>query len=216
MPATSDVTLKYAPASKIVRTLETTVQRQYAHDANSRILPPWARRVLGDAAGGKEFDVWIFSQALIQALSACTTRDGASTARAERARKVRHLAYWANAIIEKTLTGAEPVEGKTSPALQAARDQVQAAETEIHGLKMELAAMTEQNGLYVKQLGKTDETLAAYETIARQAEEHAARLAQALCRAESVYEYIVTNVLDDQGCARVLGYLDGRLVERGC
>lgn len=132
MPATSDSTLTYAPKSGIVRSLDTDLQQEYAQAAISTTLPPWAKGVLMDAAAGCEFDVWIFSQALVQALSACTTRDGASTARRARARKIRHLAYWANAIIEKTLTGAEPVEGRTSPALQAARDQLQASEASLH------------------------------------------------------------------------------------
>lgn len=219
MPATSENTLAYAPLSNVKRTLESTKAMEYANEARTRTLPKWADDVLLDAAMGREIDVWIFYQALTQAMSAATTRHAHSQGRREHARKIRHLSYWAAAVLEKTLTHMEPVDAPTSPALQAARDQLSSAEGEIHGLKMDLAAALEQNGRYIEQLEKNDETLKAFEVIARLEETRSAALIRektameiSVARALDLIDYM-SNLLTEAQAAQMIGYIDGREAE---
>jgi len=106
-------------------TLEHATDKAYATDANSRILPKWAQKTLKAAAAGREVCAWDLHAALDQALSACATRNGQSMGRREDTRKVRHLIYKCDAVIENHLAGLAPMEpGARSPKIARLEQEI--------------------------------------------------------------------------------------------
>lgn len=90
--------------SNIFRKLPSATAETYALQATSqKLLTDEQNRLLRLAARGQEVDVVEFRKAATAALSAASTRAGASPARREFAKEARHLIYWADAIIEAAL-----------------------------------------------------------------------------------------------------------------
>ena len=90
--------------SKIFRKLPSATAEAYAAEATSKkLLTEEQNRILRLAARGQEVDVVEFRKAATAALSAASTRAGASIDRRTYAKEARHLIYWADAIIEAAL-----------------------------------------------------------------------------------------------------------------
>ena len=106
------------PLPTLTGVLTHETSRQYAHNAISRVNPPWVNAVLESAKYGDEFDVVEFSHALSYAFSsAARLRQGRGTA----CKELRHLAHWAHAKIEAAVKGLPPVEpGARSPRMISA------------------------------------------------------------------------------------------------
>ena len=85
--------------------------RAYAADADSRILPPSARKVLQAAARGEEVSALALNSALTHAMSAAATRYGQSMQRRDLTRKVRHLAYIVQGVLANHAAEIPPYEG---------------------------------------------------------------------------------------------------------
>ena len=173
--------------------------------AFSRILPDWAQDVLLAAAAGKEVSAWTLHCALDQALSACATRHGQSMGRRHLTKKVRHLVYKCDAVIENHLAGLEPMEpGARSPKIAAleaeiAENHAQAVE-EGRQLREEISALEAE----VETRGTMLADLRAERDAIRQQRDD---LAVSRERGDAIFFYAFS-LLGEQEQYRVLGYSD--------
>lgn len=136
---------------KIVAALPHDTSRTYAKNAASRVLPPWANKVLKAAASGEEVDVVEFRKAATMALSLASTRAGRSMGRREWAKQARHLTYWADALIDQHLQGLPVYEpGARSPKIRELEKALTQATAEldkqtetVRNLRNERGSLTE-------------------------------------------------------------------------
>ena len=150
-----------APSTLVPRipiTLTNQDQRDYAQRANSKTLVDWAQRTLQLAARGDQVNAWFLHAALDQALSANSTRHGASTVRRDRASEIRHLIYKVDAVLEAHLAGLQPVEpGSRSPRI---------AELERKVENFQARALAAEKRLTDELVTASDETVAVTEYLA--------------------------------------------------
>lgn len=114
--------------------------RTYAADADSRILPDRARTVLQAAAAGEEVDAYDLNAALTQAMSAAATRHGQSMGRRDLTRKIRHLTYIVQGVLEAHADGLPVFEkGERSRLNAEIKEALRNARLEVEALKVEVS-----------------------------------------------------------------------------
>jgi hypothetical protein len=138
--------------------LTTETSRDYAVAANSRVLSPPQQKVLRAASRGEEVDLRDFQKAVTAALSSATTRQGQSMARRALATKIRHLAYIADAVLDKVLAEGLPLAGKVlaEPEVREVvpvevMEALDAAKSEVERLTEALAASKGEAAHYVRE-----------------------------------------------------------------
>lgn len=90
----------------IAATLKHDTAKVYAGRArSSKLLEPEHNDILEAASKGQEVDVVAFRKAVTASFSAAATRYGQSPKRREATKELRHLAYWADAIIDQHIQG---------------------------------------------------------------------------------------------------------------
>lgn len=199
--------------SGIYAALPHSTSRSYASNAITSGNPDWANQVLMAAASGEEVDVWNFLKALTHAMSAATTRYGHSMSRREAARQIRHLSYWAEAIIEARLLDLPPVEpAARSPRIAALEDEVSGLQSQVENLQaaravlMSRLAAAEEQSLAgrVDLQGQLCNEKDRVNALIREKTSVEAELAEV----KRLGEYAMSLLTDSQ-VERVLGYIDG-------
>lgn len=173
-------------------TLEHPLDKTYAEDLITRVIPDWANKTLRAAASGREVSAWDLHCALDQALSAAATRGATSPQRRIHTREARHLIYKCDAVIEAHLAGLEPVDpGARSP-------RIAELSREVENLRREIDENHAQAVAEGATLQATIDDLL----------ERLSHLDDVHTRTAKVLEYAVSH-LDDLGRAKVEGYTEG-------
>lgn len=198
----------YAEAPQVPRvrfSLTKDTSREYAANQTThkaRVLDDDANATLKVASQGLEVDAADFRDAVIKALSAATTRDGASPARRERAKQCRHLLYIVNAVLDNARAGLPPVDpGARSPRI---------AELEAQVARLE-ANRAERDG----QALVAADRVSVLEQEVRERREQAETLRTRIDRLVLERGYVADNLLSDSALAQLQGYRDGLLAQRG-
>lgn len=141
----------------VANRLTNSQERNYAHQATSRILPAWVNSILDDAAKGKTFDAWVFQCALTHVLSIAATRDGQSMGRRVWTRQARTLAHANQAVLQEALANLRDPDERVA-AMQIAYDDLNARYSEsVRALDNERLAHQDQAGHLRTALAKAEE-----------------------------------------------------------
>lgn len=194
----------------------------YAEAANSRVLGPHHQRTLDALAAGLETDAYEANAALMAAMSSAATRVGASTGRRELTRKIRHLAYKVQAIIEnhadelpayeqgersrkiedleKKLQDRDALLGQQTLAVENLRAQV---------LRQRHDLAEAQMALHLEQQSRQRIDDEAFETVKATSADNE-RLEVENHNLNALVRYAL-DLLDEAGQAQVEGFVDGLL-----
>lgn len=119
--------------------------REYAKDANSKVLKADHRAILEEVRCGATVDAVALNEALVAAMRAATTRDGQSTARRERAKRIAHLHHITQAVLENAIDGLPAYEqGQRSRAVEDAKRGILAAKAEVEAASTKLREAAEE------------------------------------------------------------------------
>jgi hypothetical protein len=216
--------------------------REYAKDANTRLLSSTQQAVLRQVAAGEEVDAYTLNEVLLAAMRASLTRHGASTQRRVTGRKIAYLGHITQAVLENHAQGLPAYEkGERSPALAAAREEVtryregleeanrerglltQAASDERRRLCAEIDELRAHRRDLAEERSRLKHEHAAYKraadnevsrllTSVKNTEEAHAETVKKRDEVASVLDYAMGR-LSDTDKQRVLGYWDGVAAE---
>lgn len=201
----------------------------YAKAANSRVLKPQSQETLKAAAAGFEVDAYALNAALTDAMSSAATRHGQSMGRRELTRKIRHLAYIVQAVLENHADGLPAYEiGERSRHVEALKAANLGIREQREQAKRDLAEAQDVALAAINETEKTAKALTEYKDAAdaeftrlgaaygevhqklqaaeREREAYAQGLAYALERLDLL--------VGEKEAQRVLGFLDA-VVEDG-
>ena len=191
--------------------------REYAGTVNSRILDKEHRATLAHASNGGTVDAYALNAALTAAMSSCATRAGTSPARRELTKKVRHLAYITQAVIENHADGL-PVyaEGDRSRLVEDLKTQVSVVENEREAYRSGMAEAQKAALTAIYELERTAEALgeAKGETervlaIAAERDSIIVGLSEDLTRHVALREYVEDVLLNNEQRHAVAGFTYG-------
>lgn len=115
--------------------MDRSTAREYASDLRSNVLKHESNAILQDVANGESVDAYALNAALTDAMSSCATRAAQSLARREMTKKVRHLAYIVQAVLENHADNLPAyAEGQRSRAVAEAKSALAHARVEIDNL----------------------------------------------------------------------------------
>lgn len=177
--------------------------REYAAEANSRVLKDSSQVVLDDVASGLKVDAYALNEAVLDAMRSATTRKGQSMARRDLATKIAHLGHIVQAVLESHADGL--------PAY-AEGDRSRKIET----LEGEIAALTNSGAMAVRELNAQTEEVARLRSeisFKNEAFEEVEAARAAFERIADEYQELLTvakSRLDAEGLAYVEGYQAGR------
>jgi hypothetical protein len=209
--------------------------REYAKDANTRLLSSSHQALLRSVGKGEEVDAYALNEALLSAMRATLTRHGASTQRRVTGRKIAYLAHITQAVLENHAQGLPAYEtgersrllAEVKPALVEAQKEVEAQTERANQFRTRLersegeraqflqAASDERRRLCAEIDAGTEaleEANANFAAMARVAEQRDVLLAETVAERDRVAEVLdyALGLLQHADKQRVLGFWDGR------
>lgn len=190
--------------------------REYAREAQSRVLKPESNATLEAVALGLQVDAYDLNEAVLDAMRSAATRHGQSLARRGLATRIAHLGHIVQAVLENHADNLPAYQtGERSRAVEDAKEALREAKSTVDSLTSDLSAARQQREHMAAEArdlrAEIDEAKLSLADRAQEITVLHDNLCQITSEAnefEAALAY-AKGFLDDEARARVDGFLEG-------